>query len=130
MKRALIIGLILSLFVIAVPTGQGQELGPKACGLTTLQGTLDYSGLEEGQPLACGPGQKMVVRTKFVNAHKNRSKGRKPLLTLFTIADVQLADEESPLRAEWADKCEEHPATAAFRPHETMVPHLLNANRR
>ena len=128
MKKTFVAVLVVALFVVAVPAAQPQSAAPKPCGLTTLQGTLDYSKIEEGQTLACAPGQKLVVRTKFVNAHKGRAKGRQPLLNVLTIADVQLADEESPLRAEWADKCESHPATAAFRPHETMVPHLMNAH--
>jgi len=70
------------------------------------------------------------VREKLGKAHDGRAGRRTPLLSFFTIADVQLADEESPLRGEWADKCFEHPAKAAFRPHETMVPHLMNAHIR
>ncbi len=128
MRRAAVWLIGASLLLVAVPSGSAAV--PEDCGLTTLDGTLELSVLEEGKPLECGPGQKLVTRTKFVRAGKNRAKGRRPLLSFFTIADVQLADEESPLRAEWADKCESHPATAAFRPHETMVPHLLNGHIR
>lgn len=74
------------------------------------------------------PGQKLVRRDKFAAAKPGRAKRRRTLTSFVTIADIQLADEESPLRAEWADKCEEHPATAAFRPHETLVPALMNAH--
>ncbi|HWL66707.1 MAG TPA: hypothetical protein VNP73_12090 [Actinomycetota bacterium] len=129
-KRVGIVVAAVSLILVAVPAGKTQPAPPASCGLTTIQGTLDYSGFEEGLALACGPGQPLVVRTKFLDASKKRLKNRKVLASFITIADVQLADEESPLRAEWADKCEEHPATAAFRPHETMVPHLTNAHIR
>jgi metallophosphoesterase (TIGR03767 family) len=45
-------------------------------------------------------------------------------------ADFQLADEESVIRGPWADKCDQVPTKSAFRPQETMVPHLINSNIR
>ena len=129
-KRMGVMVLSVALVAIAIPFGHSAPIAPKSCGLTTLEGTLDYEPLKEGQPLACAPGQKMVVRTKFLDPSKKRLKNRKTLTSFLSIADVQLADEESPLRAEWSDKCEDVPTSAAFRPHETMVPHLLNAHLR
>jgi metallophosphoesterase (TIGR03767 family) len=113
-------------------TDRAAAAAPASCGLTTLDGTIDLSqeAHDSGKPLKCARGEPLVVRERLQNAKDGRARRRTPLLTVVTIADVQLADEESPGRAEWADKCEEHPATAAFRPHETMVPHLLNAHLR
>src|SRR5687767_8135725 len=135
MKRLLgvLVLVALSGATLQVPTVEGvAAAAPRSCGLTTLDGTIDLSQAahDSGRPLKCGPGQRLVVREKLQEAKPGRAQRRTPLLTVVTIADVQLADEESPGRAEWADKCEEHPATAAFRPHETMVPHLLNAHLR
>ncbi|MGH2729615.1 MAG: hypothetical protein ACRDJI_03295, partial [Actinomycetota bacterium] len=130
MKRVLSILATAGVIGVALPAGVGESAAPPDCGLTTLDGTIDFSVVEEGAVLKCGPGEPIVVREKLGKAHDGRAQRRTPLLSFFTIADVQLADEESPLRGEWADKCFQHPATAAFRPHETMVPHLLNAHVR
>lgn len=103
------------------------------CGLTTLQGTIRFrqQTREAGQPLQCGPGQPIVVRKVLARGavKAGRAQRRTPLLSFFSIADVQLADEEAPARAEWSDKCDSTPfGGSGFRPHETMVPHLLNAH--
>lgn len=135
MKRTLAVALALSLLgSLALFSGgapaSGGVAAPKPCGLTTLDGTIDVSVLAEGAVLKCGPGQPIRVRENFAAAKDGRANRREKLLSFVSIADTQVADEESPLRAEWADKCEEHPATSAFRPHETMVPHLMNAHVR
>ena len=120
-----------------VPTPPSLTAAPRSegCGLTTLKGTIDFSNKKrsEGKPLECGPGQKIVVRNKLVGdaGRPGRRKRQTPLKTFFSIADVQLADEEAPARAEWSDKCEKTPfGGSGFRPHETMIPHLLNAHLR
>jgi len=119
----------------AIPTGTAAAPRPENCGLTTLEGTIKFSEKmrEDGKPLECGPGQKIVVRKELVGkAGKPGRRARQtPMKTFFTIADVQLADEEAPARAEWSDKCDRTPfGGSGFRPHETMVPHLLNAHLR
>ncbi len=98
---------------------------PEECGTTTLDATIRIG--KDGT-LQCAPGQRIVVRDELAKPKPTRVKTRVPLTAFFTIADVQLADEESPARGEWADKCGQHPASAAFRPQETMVPHLFNAH--
>ena len=107
----------------------------RACGLTTLDGTVVFNDeiRAEGKPLRCGPGQKIVVRTALARGavKPGRAARRTPLITFFTIADIQLADEEAPARAEWSDKCDQTPfGGSGYRPHETMVPHLFNAHLR
>lgn len=99
------------------------------CGLTTLEGTVVESDDEDGI-LECGPGQPLTVREELAAAGSGREAARVPLGSFFTLSDFQYADEESPLRGEWADKCGEHPATSAFRPHETMVGHMMEAHVR
>ena len=130
MKRLVACGAVVGLLSLALPPGIGGTAAASRCGLTTLDGVVEFSpeSVEAGEPLKCGPGQKLVLRENLAQAKAGRSQRRRPLTSFVTIADIQLADEESPLRAEWADKCEEHPATAAFRPHETLVPALMNAH--
>ena len=107
----------------------------KGCGLTTLEATIEFNDelRDAGLSLECGPGQKIVVRRRLAKGHitPGRAERRTPMMTFFTIADVQLADEEAPARAEWSDKCKRTPfGGSGFRPHETMVPHLFNAHLR
>ena len=129
MRKALasVLGLFLALGTAPFFASQasGQASPPEPCGLTTLDATLE---LADDGTLKCAEGQPIVVRDDLAEPKAGRAKSRKELATFFTIADVQLADEESPLRAEWADKCQTHPADAAFRPQETMVPQLMNAH--
>jgi metallophosphoesterase (TIGR03767 family) len=130
MKKVLVLGCIVAVMGLGLPPGTVASAPTDDCGLTTLDGVVEFSAetVEAGRPLKCGPGQKIVVRKDLAAPKSGRAQRRVPLTSFVTIADIQLADEESPLRAEWADKCEEHPATAAFRPHETLVPALMNAH--
>lgn len=126
MKRGL--PLLLGLFLMCASIIPGTAAAaPADCGKTTLEGTIE---LKADGTLKCGPGQHVTVREEIASALVSRVSSRTALKTIFAFSDFQLADEESPLRAEWLDKCEEHPANAAFRPHETMVAHLLNAHLR
>ena len=133
MRTARLVALALSLaglagggFVAGIPAHSAALLD---CGVTTLEGTIVESE-DPDDILECGPPQAIVVRQELAAAKAGREATRSPLLTFFTLSDFQYADEESPLRGEWADKCEEHPATAAFRPHETMVGQLMEAHVR
>ncbi|MFP5352409.1 MAG: hypothetical protein ACLGIB_07600 [Actinomycetota bacterium] len=126
---------ILSLLAAAVlvagafaPTA-ARTAEPEGCGLTTLDATIRFGA--DGT-LECGPGQDIVVREEIIAANPDRTASRRSLVSFGAIADVQLADEESPLRGEWADKCppESPVSNSAFRPQETFVPHLLNAHIR
>ena len=119
---------------VAIPHDHTHAAARSAgCGLTTLDGTIKYSAKirDAGEPLECGPGQKLFVRRLTKVGMPGRHNRQTPLLTFFSIADVQLADEEAPARAEWSDKCDSTPfGGSGFRPHETMVPHLMNAHMR
>ena len=130
-------GISLALAAGAALPGPSVTAAPvsKGCGLTTLDGTIAFSDeiREAGMPLECGPGQKMVTRRVLAKkfAKPGRVQRRTEMISFFTIADVQLADEEAPARAEWSDKCNQTPfGGSGFRPHETMVPHLMNAHMR
>ena len=136
MRRAVALFAVVTMVgTVALTSGSGVGAAPsdKNCGLTTLQGTITVNEdvLAGGDPLGCGPGAKLVVRERLANAEAGRIQRRTPLQTFFTIADVQLADEEAPARAEWSDKCNPpEVGGSGFRPYETMVPHMLNAHIR
>ena len=138
MKRSRLLGSLALVPLLALSAAGLPAVGTAAptsrgCGLTTLDGTVVFTDelRAEGKPLRCGPGQGIVVRKSLARGavKPGRAGRRTPLITFFTIADVQLADEEAPARAEWSDKCDQTPfGGSGFRPHETMVPHLLNSH--
>lgn len=131
MKR--IIGGLISIAGLSVaalvPTG-AVGTGAEPCGLTTLDAIVkDTDGDGDLECFTDGgqyPGQDIVVREELAAA--NPARDPRAMLSFAALADFQLADEESPLRGEWADKCGDIPTSAAFRPQETMVPHLLNGH--
>lgn len=128
MRRRLSVGLVAALVGLGGVAGAqlSAPAAPEPCGTTTLEGTVVRG--PDGR-LSCAPGQPLVVRTELAEAGDGREASRRELVTFFSFADVQLSDEESPLRAEWADKCpEDNPANSAYRPHETLIPHLMNAH--
>ena len=131
-RTSIAVSLVLVIAGLVVPSVGAQESTPGldgACGLTTIDATL---ALAEDGTLRCGPGQVVVVREDLAPSQAERDARREALVSFFAIADVQLADEESPARGEGADPCDPLPgvSSSAFRPHETMVPHLMNAHIR
>jgi len=129
MKRTLSLLAVAALTAAAFAPATAQTAEFDGCGLTTLDATIQIG--PDGT-LECGPGQELVVREELAPAGVDRASTRRSLASLGAIADVQLADEESPLRGEWADKCppDSPVSDSAFRPQETFVPHLLNAHVR
>jgi metallophosphoesterase (TIGR03767 family) len=123
---------LLAVLACLAAFGGTARLGPAAgsaaldCGPTTLQGTVVDANADG--ILECGPGRPLVVREELAQASRSRFGRRAPLTTFFSLADFQFADEESPLRGEWADKCGDPPTESAFRPHETMVGQMMNAH--
>jgi metallophosphoesterase (TIGR03767 family) len=119
---------------VLLPPGAGAVV-PGVCGLTTLHGTLAADPAHPGT-LRCGPGQPLTVRADLGAEPKaTRTAIRDALISFVAMSDFQLADEESPLRGEFLDKCEagtddestRNPLRASFRWHETLIPELINA---
>jgi 3',5'-cyclic AMP phosphodiesterase CpdA len=133
LRRSLVLVVATLLITsLVAPTVGAQAVTPEPgdpCGPTTIDATLQ---LAADGTLECGPGQPVVVREELATAGVDRAALRESLSSFFAIADVQLADEESPARGEGSDPCYPSPgiSSSAFRPHETMVPHLMNAHIR
>jgi metallophosphoesterase (TIGR03767 family) len=126
-RRILIIAILSALVSVIAPEFISGA-APLDCGETTLEGQVVR---RPDGTLECAPGQPIVTREDLVAAGDRRADRRIPLAAFFTIADLQLPDEESPVRAEFTDKCDKTPfGGSGFRPHETMVPHLMNAHIR
>jgi metallophosphoesterase (TIGR03767 family) len=124
-KAGLGVALILALSAALGPWAAGAPAS--GCGRTTIDATVadrNADGI-----LECEGGERVVVRTDLARAQGDRARTRRPLATLLTLADFQLPDEESPLRGEFFDKCfTQNPAKAGFRPHETVLAHMINAH--
>lgn len=71
--------------------------------------------------LGLGPGEPHEVRTELAEAQVGREGRRRSLVTFHHFADLQILDEESPLRGEWQDSCPTPLSTAAFRPQESLT---------
>ena len=128
MTKAARAGFLVVLALLAFVPIQGASGIAPDCGKTTVEGRLVLNATSK--TLECGPGEPITLREDIFKAFAGRATTRVPIKTLFSFADFQLADEESPLRGEWADKCFDNPGSSAFRPHEVMVPHLMNAHFR
>ena len=90
--------------------------------LTTLDRTIL---LGEDGVLRHGPGETPhEVRTELAEAEVGREGRRRSLVVFHHFADLQLLDEESPLRGEWQDSCPTPLSTAAFRPQESLTLHV------
>ena len=127
MKRVLAcLAAIAAATAVSLPT-IGQSAEAVECGPTTLDASLV---LNADGTLECGPPEETVVHDDLAPAGPNRAETRRPLGTFASIADLQWADEESPLRGEWADKCppDSPVSDSAFRPHETMVGQIANGH--
>lgn len=96
--------------------------GGKERSLTTLDRTIL---LGEDGVLRHGPGEAPhEVRTELAEAEIGRERRRRSLVVFHHFADLQLLDEESPLRGEWQDSCPTPLSTAAFRPQESLTAHV------
>ncbi|HEX9774790.1 MAG TPA: hypothetical protein VGB83_04325 [Actinomycetota bacterium] len=109
--------------MLAIP--QTGRAAAALCGTTTLAGRVEAA--PDGT-LRCGPGEQLAVRDDLAKADPSRASTRRPLLSFFTAADLQLQDEESPLRAEYLAQCGSPPDVTPFRAYETLLPALLNAH--
>ena len=91
-------------------------------GDSELLTTLDRAiALGEDGVLGLGPGEPYEVRTELAEAQVGRQERRRSLVAFHHFADLQLLDEESPLRGEWQDSCPVPLSSSAFRPQEALT---------
>jgi len=96
----------------AAPTTEDQTIGGDAAAA--------YSDL------TAGAGWSRVVRDDIVAAQAGREARRSSLTYFGQLTDFQVSDEESPARVEFLDVTGS-PTTAAQRPQEALVPHIVDA---
>ena len=121
----------LSAVALAVAGLAGGVAGEAAAKLppTTIGATVTGDAAAPYSPLLRGPGWARVTRPDLASAQPGRAERRRSLLYLVQVTDFQLADEESPARVEFLDPIGP-PFTAAWRPQEALVPHMVDASVR
>ena len=123
MRRIPWLTLVLLVLVVAVAAAGAAAKSP--AGTTTSHATIggdpaaSYSRLK---PLA---GWRRVVRGELAAPRKRRLARRRSLLYFAQLSDFQLADEESPARAEALDVANS-PFTSAWRPQEALEPFTVD----
>lgn len=118
----------LTLPLLALAAGGGavsanaRSLEKTTTSYTTIAGDprAPYSGLK------LQTGWKRVVRDDLATPRKRRHVRRRSLLYFAQLSDFQLADEESPARAEALDVANS-PFTSAWRPQEALEPFTVDA---
>ncbi len=106
---------------VTAPAGGAAQLERTTTSYATIVGepAAPYSRLK------LGPGWKRVVRDDLAAPHKRRLARRRSLLYFAQLSDFQLADEESPARAEVLD-LEDTNFTSAWRPQEALEPFIVD----
>ena len=114
---------IQALGAAASPTAQAAPLERTTTSYATIGG-------DSGAPysrLRLLPGWRRVVRDELGAAPRARRLARRRSLLYFAqLSDFQLADEESPVRAEALDVVNT-PFTSAWRPQEALGPFTVDA---
>jgi metallophosphoesterase (TIGR03767 family) len=117
--------LTLALLALAVA---GSTAGARAAPLertTTSYATIGGQPSAPYSRLKLQPGWRRVVRDDLAAPHKRRLARRRSLLYFAQLSDFQLADEESPARAEGLD-LPNSPFTSAWRPQEALEPFTVD----
>ena len=106
-------------------------LATQPCGARSLEKTTTSYATIAGDPaspyskLKLAAGWKRVVRDDLAAPRKGRLARRRSLLYFAQLSDFQLADEESPARAEALDLANT-PFTSAWRPQEAFEPFTVD----
>ena len=96
-------------------------------GKSTLEQTITGGDPAEAfQLLLLGPGEPYVVRDELAAPSAGRERRRLSLAYFGQLSDLQLADEESPVRVEFTDQDPSGTARAAWRPQEALQAHAID----
>ena len=116
------------LALLAIPTAVAAAVSANAAPLektTTSYATIGGDPSAPYSRLKLLPGWKRVVRDDLAAARKGRLARRRSLLYFAQLSDFQLADEESPARAEALDIANSI-FTSAWRPQEALEPFTVD----
>jgi metallophosphoesterase (TIGR03767 family) len=105
--------------------------------VTTLAATIAL-GKDVGRgyrKLVPGPGEPHIVRTDLLLSTPPTGGELRPLIAFAQMSDLHIIDDKSPLRVEFLDRYADfgaphnnsYPFDAAYRPHESLSTHLVDA---
>jgi metallophosphoesterase (TIGR03767 family) len=118
--------LTLPLLVALLVVGAASSAGAKSLEKTTTSYTTIAGDPQAPYSrLKLASGWKRVVRDDLAAARTRRLFRRRSLLYFAQLSDFQLADEESPARAEALDIADS-PFTSAWRPQEALEPFTVD----
>ena len=108
-----------------------QATASPLAGVSTLDQRLAGNEAAEYSALTTAAGEPYIVREEFATAGAGRTAARDSLIYFGQLSDFQLADEESPSRVEFFDgQPGVNFSSSGHRPHETLVPHEVEASIR
>jgi metallophosphoesterase (TIGR03767 family) len=110
---------VAGLALAIAASGGAQAPAPRSIADVNGDNRLEYTSAEPG-----------VVRTELAAALPGREARRRMLITFGHITDTQLVDEESPARVEFMDRIGDAFETAAYRPDEGLMTHVLSEQAR
>ena len=113
--------------ILATASVAGAVLNPDTLGQTTAQQRIVGTNGPGFDTLTLGPGESTyIVREEGIGTAQAGRENRRTALAYFgQLSDFQLADEESPARAEPLDPVAGF--ASAFRPWESTLPHIAAA---
>jgi metallophosphoesterase (TIGR03767 family) len=123
MARARWLRLSLPALLVALAAGSATAAPPPPA--TTSYATIGGEPSAPYSRLKLLPGWPRVVRDDLAAARRRRLFRRRSLLYFAQLTDFQLADEESPARAEALDVADT-PFTSAWRPQEALEPFTVD----
>jgi hypothetical protein len=88
--------------------------------MTGVQCPADRTILETWRAISATDPASRASSTDLAQARADRERRRRTLVTFHHLSDFRILDEESPLRAEWADSCEPALDGISFRPQEVL----------
>src|SRR4051794_8412078 len=118
----------LAAFIAAAAVALGGSAGAHAAPLEQTTSSYATIGGDPAAPysrLGLLAGWKRVVRGDLATARKGRLARRRSLLYFAQLSDFQLADEESPSRAELLDIAGSS-VKSAWRPQEALEPFTVD----
>jgi len=114
---------VLLTLTVAVAAASAHAASPEQA--TTSHTTIGGDPAAPYSRLKPQAGWRRVVRDELAAPHSGRLARRRSLLYLAQLSDFQLADEESPARAEALDIADT-PFTSAWRPQEALGPFTVD----
>lgn len=137
-RKVLLAGGLGALAAVMDPLGLVRGEGDAAFAVEPVYTTLDRTLLIDGESgpfksLKLGDGEPHIVRSDVIDLASPPSK--RPLIAFAQMSDMQIVDDQSPMRMEWLDRYHNdgpphfgsYPTGAAYRAQEMLATQLTDA---